>query len=50
MSAMVGLHIDAEWREPTIVGGAKALFVNMFGGPRPADRRPLVPIPDADFA
>ena len=29
---MVGLHIDAEWREATIVGGAKALFVNVFGG------------------
>ena len=30
-STMVGLHIDAEWREATIVGGAKALFVNVFG-------------------
>ena len=30
-STMVGLHIDAEWREATIVGGAKALFVDVFG-------------------
>ena len=30
-STVVGLHIDAEWREATIIGGTKALFVNVFG-------------------
>jgi hypothetical protein len=29
---VIGLHIDAKWREATIVSGAKALFLNMFGG------------------
>jgi len=29
---MVWLHINAEWREATIIGGTKALFVNVLSG------------------
>jgi hypothetical protein len=30
--AVIGLGVDAEWREATIVGRAEALLVDIFGG------------------
>ena len=48
-STMVGLHIDAEWREATIIGGAKALFVDVFGRSNELIANFLRRFADADF-
>ena len=30
--AVIGLRVDAEWREATVIGRAQALFVDIFRG------------------